>query len=73
MQLFVGVTDLQWFENLQAQRPTVSEVNFWRPSRQSFGAVPPGSPFLFKLKAPIFAKAMMRIRAASSALRFRGS
>lgn len=53
MQLFVGVTDLQWFENLQAQRPTVSEVNFWRPSGQPFGAVPPGSPFLFKLKTPI--------------------
>ena len=44
MQLFVGVTDLQWYEQLKAQHPTVSEVNFWRPSGQSFGAVPPGSP-----------------------------
>ena len=50
MNLFLGVTDLDWFDFLQAAQP--AEVNFWRPSGQGFAALDPGEPFLFKLKAP---------------------
>jgi putative restriction endonuclease len=50
MNLFVGVTDNDWFDFLRAADPP--EVNFWRPSGQGFAALRPGEPFLFKLKAP---------------------
>ena len=53
MHFFLGVTDLQWYNHLRSQMPPVREVNFWRPGGQTFSAVPEGSPFLFKLKAPI--------------------
>ena len=53
MHFFLGVTDLTWYNHLSSQVPPVQEVNFWRPGGQTFGAVPEGSPFLFKLKAPI--------------------
>lgn len=50
MRLFVGVTDDQWF-HLLAGRPDLTEVNFWRPSGQGFGALGEGELFLFKLHA----------------------
>jgi len=50
MQLYVGVTDYDWFQYLAAAGP--DEVNFWRPGgTQGFRALNPGEPFLFKLKA----------------------
>lgn len=51
MKFWIGVTDKNWFEYLSAINP--DEVNFWKPSGQSFGAIEVGSPFLFKLHSPI--------------------
>jgi len=52
MQLFVGVTDYEWF-HLHAMKAHVDEVNFWRPSPTAgFRALQPGGLFLFKLHAP---------------------
>lgn len=49
---YVGVTDEGWYRFLRAM-PNLDEVNFWRPKDpKAFAAVPPGSPFFFKLKAP---------------------
>lgn len=53
MQFYLAVTDYKWFVHLSSQTPEVSEANFWKPGGQTFGAVPPGSPVLFKLKAPV--------------------
>jgi putative restriction endonuclease len=51
VKLFVGVTDMDWFNFLSAVRP--DEVNFWAPSgRTNFRALQPGELFLFKLHAP---------------------
>lgn len=50
VDLFLGVTDPDWFSFLRNARP--SEVNFWRPGGQRFRTLVPGEPFLFKLKAP---------------------
>ena len=49
--MFVGVTDRGWYEHLRA-RPTLDEVNFWRPSSAPFHALQPGGLFLFKLHYP---------------------
>ena len=47
VRLYVGVTDGDWYRFLAARGG--SEANFWQPSGgRRFGAVPPGSPFLFK-------------------------
>jgi putative restriction endonuclease len=52
MNLYVGITDYDWF-SLHASKPRVEEVNFWRPSSQAtFKALQWGEPFLFKLHAP---------------------
>jgi putative restriction endonuclease len=48
--LYVGVTDSKWFEFLRS-RARFDEVNFWSPGASSFRALP-GTPFLFKRKAP---------------------
>jgi putative restriction endonuclease len=51
-RLYVGVTDRDWFEFLQA-RPGLDEVNFWQPSgNRKFGALTAGDVFLFKLHYP---------------------
>jgi putative restriction endonuclease len=51
MRYWVGVTDNNWFDFLRARHP--DEVNFWQPSpRAPFTSLPPGSPFLFKLRSP---------------------
>lgn len=46
--LYVGVTDWNWYQFLRNHRMT--EVNFWKPSGQSFKALHEGDLFLFKLK-----------------------
>lgn len=52
----VANTDDAWFAHFArpAGRTVVDEVNFWRPVSQSrsFGVVPVGGPFFFRLKAP---------------------
>jgi putative restriction endonuclease len=46
MQLFVGITDRDWFEFLRANSP--DEVNFWRPGGTAFKILQPGEVFPFK-------------------------
>lgn len=51
MNLYLGVTDYDWFQHLSDLQ--ADEVNFWQPGgTQRFRALQPGEPFLFKLKAP---------------------
>ena len=53
MRGFVANTDYDWFTYLRAIEPPIDEVNFWKPgSGTSFGALVPGEPLFFKLKAP---------------------
>jgi len=52
MQLYVGVTDNDWYEYLADNRP--DELNFWQPGgRQRFQALQPNELFLFKLHSPL--------------------
>ncbi|MFD6949088.1 restriction endonuclease [Nocardiopsis sp. TSRI0078] len=52
MKAFVGVTDQGWAEFL-AQRPHLTEINFWRPSSdKDFGRIGLGDLFLFKTRYP---------------------
>jgi putative restriction endonuclease len=52
VNIFVGVTDKNWFDFLSAAAP--DEVNFWAPSgRTNFRALRPGELFLFKLHSPL--------------------
>jgi putative restriction endonuclease len=52
MNFFVAVTDYDWFL-LHASKPSVEEVNFWRPSSTAaFKALKTGEMLLFKLHAP---------------------
>lgn len=51
MNIYVGVTDRDWFEQLSAMN--ADEVNFWKPGGGGFSALSPGGPFLFKLKFPV--------------------
>jgi putative restriction endonuclease len=49
MRFFTGVTDKDWFFQLQAEK--ADEVNFWKPSApDEWRSLIPGEPFLFKLK-----------------------
>ena len=50
MNIFVGVTDKNWFEQLRAQRS--EEVNFWNPGGKTFRALRENELFLFKLHYP---------------------
>jgi putative restriction endonuclease len=51
MRLLVAITDDDWFNYLAELRP--DEVNFWQPSgSNSFQALSPGEPLLFKLHSP---------------------
>jgi len=53
MDLFVGVTDGDWYE-LLANQPALDEVNFWQPGgNHQFKALSPGELFLFKLHSPL--------------------
>jgi putative restriction endonuclease len=52
MNLYVGVTDSQWFEQLKSLE-SPEDVNFWQPGgRQQFRSLLPGELFLFKLHHP---------------------
>jgi putative restriction endonuclease len=52
VNLFVAVTDNDWFAYLAAQ-PRLEEVNFWQPGGQTnFRALQQGELFLFKLHSP---------------------
>jgi HNH endonuclease len=52
MNLFLAVTDNDWFRFLRSRSP-LDEVNFWRPGGSaSFRALAPGEPLLFKLHSP---------------------
>lgn len=49
----MAVTDVDWYYFL-ADRPSLREVNFWRPyGARAFKVLNVGEPFLFKAKAPI--------------------
>ncbi|RJL07292.1 hypothetical protein D3P06_00695 [Paracoccus aestuarii] len=42
IKIYVGVTDLDWFEYLSTRNP--DEVNFWQPGgRSQFRALQPGA------------------------------
>ena len=48
----MGVTDDNWYRFL-ADRPGVTEVNFWQPSgAREFRVLAPGEPFFFKTHYP---------------------
>ena len=52
MRAYVGVTDDNWYRFL-ADRPGVTEVNFWQPSgAREFRVLAPGEPFFFKTHYP---------------------
>jgi putative restriction endonuclease len=50
-RFYVGVTDTKWFEFLRAE-PALDEVNFWSPGSRRLAAGR-GTPFVFKLRAPM--------------------
>lgn len=49
--IWCAVTDNDWFDFLRAQQG-LTEINFWKPTPQTFKAVGEGGIFAFKLKAP---------------------
>lgn len=52
LSTYVGNTDWDWY-NFLRYRPDLDELNFWQPGGKTrFGAIPPGQPFLFRLKSP---------------------
>ena len=52
VRAYVGVTDGNWYRFL-ADRPGVTEVNFWQPSgAREFRVLAPGEPFFFKTHYP---------------------
>ncbi len=52
VRAYVGVTDNSWYRFL-ADRPGVTEVNFWQPSgAREFRVLAPGEPFFFKTHYP---------------------
>ncbi|OPX89010.1 MAG: hypothetical protein A4E52_01126 [Pelotomaculum sp. PtaB.Bin013] len=52
MKLFVGVTDIKWYNYLANNKP--DEVNFWQPGgKQVFKAIKTNDLFLFKLHSPL--------------------
>lgn len=51
MKLYVGVTDDAWYQFL-ADRPGVTEVNFWTPTGAGFKSLSVGEPFAFKTHTP---------------------
>ena len=50
MNIFVGVTDKNWYEQLKSQ--ATDEVNFWNPGGTPFKALQENELFLFKLHYP---------------------
>lgn len=53
MNLYVGITDYDWYQKLSAIKNN-DEVNFWQPGgKRLFQVLKPGEMFLFKLHAPL--------------------
>ena len=50
MNIYVGVTDKNWYQQLRAEK--VDEVNFWNPGTSPFRALKENELFLFKLHYP---------------------
>lgn len=50
MNIYVGVTDKNWYEQLKSQ--ATDEVNFWNPGGSPFRALQENEFFLFKLHYP---------------------
>jgi putative restriction endonuclease len=50
-ELYVANTDNDWFDFLKARSP-LEDVNFWKPTPQSFKAIGEGQLFVFRLKSP---------------------
>ena len=50
MNIYVGVTDKNWYEQLKSQ--VTDEVNFWNPGGSPFRALKENELFLFKLHYP---------------------
>ena len=50
MQIYIGITDYQWFQFLKERKS--EEVNFWKPGSQPFKALQENDLFLFKLHSP---------------------
>ena len=50
MNIYVGVTDKEWYKQLQSQQS--DEVNFWNPGGKVFRALRENELFLFKLHYP---------------------
>ena len=50
MQMYVGITDYDWYEFLKSKN--AEEVNFWKPGTQPFKALQENDMFLFKLHHP---------------------
>lgn len=49
--IYLANTDHDWFDFLKAKQP-LEEVNFWKPSHQTFKAIQEGELFAFRLTAP---------------------
>ncbi len=49
---YIANTDQGWFDFLR-QQPAQEEVNFWNPSGRNVFRGKIGSPFIFRLKAPV--------------------
>jgi len=49
MRGVISITDWDWFQYLRTQ-PGLDEANFWRPTDLGRPRMPPGTPFIFKLK-----------------------
>ena len=50
-ELYVANTDNEWFDFLKARAP-LEDVNFWKPTPQTFRAIDEGQLFVFRLKSP---------------------
>lgn len=49
MRGVICITDWDWFQFLSSQ-PGLDEANFWRPTDLRRPRMPPGTPFIFKLR-----------------------
>ena len=50
-ELYVANTDNEWFDFLKSRAP-LEDVNFWKPTPQTFRAIDEGELFVFRLKSP---------------------
>ncbi|MFZ1679442.1 MAG: HNH endonuclease [Rhizobiaceae bacterium] len=50
-ELYVANTDNEWYDFLKSRAP-LEDVNFWKPTPQTFRAIDEGQLFVFRLKSP---------------------